>query len=268
MEDFKRTIIDFITRYAFQVLGAIIILGAGIMVARWIGRVVQAQLDRLDLEPPIRRLLVNVVQVIVMAFTLVIAMGQAGVPIAPLVAGIGVVGVGIGLGLQGVLSNAVSGLLIIFTKPFRVGEYIDLLGVNGQVTSILLFSTTLVHADRSRVVIPNRKIVGEILHNYGAIRQLDLTVGVAYDTPLKPMLATVQAILAQNARVLKDPAPVVGISALGDSSINVAIKPWVAVADCVLAQAELYQAIIEQFQAQGIQMPYPQQEVRLITKPG
>ena len=268
MDEVKRTIIDFITRYAFQVIGAIIIFGAGIVLARWVGRVFQQWLDRLDLEPPVRRLLVNVVQVIIVAFTLVIALGQAGVPIAPLVAGIGVVGVGIGLGLQGVIGNAMAGLLIIFTKPFRVGEYIDLLGVDGQVTSILLFSTTLQHADRSQVVIPNRKIIGEILHNYGSIRQLDLTVGVAYDTPLDSMLAAVREVLSRNPRVLKDPAAVIGVSTLGASSIKVSIKPWVAVPDYGPAQAELYQAIVEQFRAQRIQMPYPQQEVRLLSPAG
>src|SRR5438093_9240740 len=121
--------------------------------------------------------------------------------VTPLVASIGVAGVGIGLAMQGVLSNMVCGLAIIFLKPFRVGEYIELLGVHGQVTAIELFSTTLAHPDRSRVVIPNRKIVGEVLHNYGTIRQLDLSVGVAYQTNIKEALATLCELVAQNPRV-------------------------------------------------------------------
>src|SRR5437764_11977397 len=94
----------------------------------------------------------------------------------PVIASIGVAGVGVGLATQGVLSNVVAGLTIIFTKPFRVGEYIEILGEHGQVTAIELFSTTLLHPDRSRVVIPNRRIVGDVLHNYGPVRQLDLSV--------------------------------------------------------------------------------------------
>ena len=128
-----------------------------------------------------------------------------GVDIAPLVAGVGVIGVGIGLATQGVLANLVAGLLIIFSKPFRVGEFIDLLGESGVVQAIDLFSTKLAHADKSIVVIPNRKIVGEILHNYGVIRQLDLCIGVSYDSDLKQVERIVKDILARNAKVLKEP---------------------------------------------------------------
>src|ERR1051326_8687296 len=109
--------------------------------------------------------------------------------------------------MQGVLSNLFAGLMIIFTKPFRVGQYVELLGVQGQVEMIELFSTKLLHGDRSRVVIPNRKIIGEILHNFGAVRQLELNVGVAYDTNLQEAMAVVREILRNNPRVLKEPEP-------------------------------------------------------------
>ena len=203
--------------------------------------------------------------VLVLALTLVMVLEKVGVAIAPLIAGIGVAGVGIGLAMQGVLANIVAGLTIIFTKPFRVGEYLELVGVHGEVVSIELFSTTLTHADRSLVVIPNRKIVGEILHNYGMLRQLDLTVGVAYGTDLNVALGVVNRILAGNARVVKDPAPVVGTAALADSSINLAIKPWVKLADYVPAQAEINKAVIEHFREAGITIPFPQREVRLLN---
>ena len=154
--------------------------------------------------------------------------------------------------------------MIIFTKPFRVGEYLELLGVQGQVEMIELFSTKLIHADRSRVVIPNRKIIGEVVHNYGTIRQLDLVVGVSYDTDLNLALARVRDILKSNSRVLKDPAPALGIAMLADCSINIAVKPWTSVADFGPAQAEIYQAIVEEFRARNISIPFPQREVRLL----
>ncbi len=112
------------------------------------------------------------------------ALQNLGVELLPLIAGLGVAGAGIALATQGVLGNVVAGLSIIFSKPFRVGEYIAIAGVEGTVETISLFSTTLAHVDRSRVIVPNRKIVGEILHNYGRIRQLDVSVGVAYDTDI------------------------------------------------------------------------------------
>jgi len=158
-------------------------------------------------------------------------------------------------------------LTIIFTKPFRFGEYIEIAGVQGQVTNIELFTTTLLHADQSRIVVPNRKIVGEILHNYGHIRQLELSVGVAYGTNLNNALIIVRDVLARNARVLKEPAPAVGVTMLADSSINIALKPWTSVADYAAAQTEIYQDIIEQFRTNNVQIPFPQREVRTLNHP-
>ena len=261
----QQKLVDFLVLKGADVFGAILILCVGTLVARWVGNLVNRTLSKKEMEPPVRNLLVRVMKLVVIGFTLVLALEKLGVAIAPLVAGIGVAGVGIGLAMQGVLGNLVSGLTIIFTRPFRIGEYVELAGVNGQVTAIELFSTTLVHGDQSRVVVPNRKIVGEILHNYGKTRQLDLNVGVAYASDPNEVLAVVKEILASNPRVLKDPAPAVGIASLADSSIHIAVKPWVALADYGAAAAEINQAIIETFRAKNIEIPFPQREVRLLN---
>ena len=173
MEEIRSNVFRFLTEYGFQIIGAIIILAISALIARTVGRVTGQWLAKKHVEPPLCSLVVRVLRLLIFGLGLVLALEKCGVPIAPMVAGIGVAGVGIGLATQGVLSNVVAGLTIIFTKPFRVGEYIELAGVHGQVVTIELFSTVLLHADRSRVVIPNRKVVGEILHNYGVIRQLD-----------------------------------------------------------------------------------------------
>jgi small conductance mechanosensitive channel len=256
--------LDLLVRYGFQILGAVVILAIGAVVARWVGNITQRALDRRAMEPPVRLLMVRLVKALVLLFTVVAALDKFGFQIAPLVAGIGVAGLGIGIALQGVLSNVVAGLSIILTKPFRVGEYVAVVGVEGQVDRIELFSTTLVHPDRSRVVIPNRKIVGEILHNYGAIRQLRLVVGIAYGGDVDRVLAIIRDVLAKNPRVLKDPTPGVGIIALGDSAITVAIQPWVAVADSGDAQTEIYRAVVARFRENRIEIPFPQREVRLL----
>ena len=255
---------SFGTDYGMQVIGAIIILVIGLFIARALGNAISRWLDKQDLEPPLRILIVRVVRLLVMVFTLVMVLEKFGVPVATLVAGIGVAGVGVGLALQGVLGNLVAGLTIIFTKPFRVGEYVEIASVHGQVKMIELFSTVLTHPDTSTVVIPNRKIVGEILHNYGKIRQLDLSVGVAYGSNLAEVLPLLREIVANNPRVLKTPAPAVGIGTLSDCSINIAVKPWASVADYGAAQAEIYEAIINQFRSRKIEIPFPQREVRLL----
>jgi small conductance mechanosensitive channel len=139
--------------------------------------------------------------------------------------------------------------------------------VQGQVQSIDLFSTTLLHNDLSHVVVPNRKIVGEILHNYGKIRQLNLSVGVGYGSNLPEVLALVREVLERNPRVLKNPAPFVTVSTLGGSSIELAICPWTSVADYGAAQMEIYQSVVDQFRQRKIEIPYPQHEVRLLNQP-
>ncbi len=263
----KDKLIDFGTAYGMQVIGAVIIFVIGLFVARWLGNALARRLEKFQMEPPVRTLLVRVVRLIVMTFVLVMVLDKFGVPIVTLIAGMGVAGVGVGLAMQGVLKNLFAGLTIIFTKPFRVGEYVEIAGVYGQVQTIELFSTTLLHSDMSRVIIPNHNIVGEILHNYGKIRQLDLSVGVGYASNLAEVLAAVQEIVTQNPRVLKTPAPVIGISALGSSSIDIAIKPWTAVPDFGPAQAEIYQAVINHFRSRKIEIPFPQREVRLLNNP-
>lgn len=266
--EWKDRLIDFVIRYGFQAVGALAVLTAGVILAFLAGKFIDRRLARLSLEPPVRMLVVRILRMLILVFTLVIALGNFGVEVGPLVAGIGVVGVGAGLAMQGVLGNLVAGLTIIFTKPFRVGEHIELLGIRGDVVVIELFSTILMHPDRSRVVIPNRKIVGEILHNYGRIRQLDLSVGIAYTADVGAALAAVRDVLDANPKVLKDPAPVTGVSALGDSAVVLAVRPWVSAADYGAAQAELNLAILETFRARRIEIPFPQMDVRVTHAAG
>ncbi len=261
----QEKIVTYLIENGPKLLGALVIVVAGLLAARWVGQLVMRWLSKRDLEPPVRMLLTRLTKLLVFAFSLVIALGTMGVNMMAAVTGIGVLGVGVGLATQGVLSNLVAGLTIIFTKPFRVGEYVEMVGVQGQVEVIELFTTTLAHPDRSKVVIPNRKIVGEVLHNYGTIRQLDMSVGVAYDSNLPDAIAILRDILKQNPRVLKELTPGVGISMLADSSINIAVKPWVKVADYGAAGGEIYQAILDRFRASQIEIPYPHREIRLLN---
>jgi small conductance mechanosensitive channel len=259
-------VLDLVVRYGFQVLGAFAILAVGLLVARWVGSLTERQLLRQDMEPPMRQLLVRALRVVVLLFALVVALDKFGFQIAPLVAGIGVAGLGLGIALQGVLGNMVAGLSIILTKPFRVGEHIAVAGVHGDVTTIALAATTLTHADRSRVIIPNRKIVGEILHNFGTTRQLDLSVSVAHPGDVSVLLAGVRQVVMLNPRVLKDPSPVIGIVQVTDGGVKIAVQPWVRVSDVGVADGELYQALLEHLRARGVSGGATQlHEVRLVN---
>jgi len=260
----KSTVIDLAVKFGPKVFVAIIIIVAGIFVGNWVSKAMARGLRKFDLEPPVRDLLVRIVKILVLGMFAIMALQNLGVELLPLIAGIGVAGAGIALAMQGVLSNVVAGLTIIFTRPFRVGEYISIAGVEGKVETIHLFSTTLSHTDLSRVVIPNRKIVGEILHNYGQIRQLQVVVGVAYDTELNQALSAIQDVLQANPRVLKDPAPVIQVKMLGDYSVSISVKPWVNLTDHVAALGEINQAVLEAFRGRDIVIPFPQHDVRIL----
>ena len=260
----KSTLIDLAIRFGPKLLVAILILTVGGFVAGWIGRTAARGLNRMGLEPPVRQLLSRVARVLVFGLFIVMALQNLGVELLPLIAGLGVAGAGVALATQGVLSNMVAGLTIIFTKPYRVGEYLAVVGVEGEVEAITLFSTTLRHADRSQIVVPNRKVVGEILQNFGRIRQCEIQVGVAYQSDLSAALGIIRDLVQANERVLKDPKPVIQVVNLADSAIVIAVKPWVAVTDYGPVAGEINLSLVEELRKRDISIPYPQREIRLL----
>ncbi len=255
LEQAKSTVIDLTIKFGPKVLVAILILVAGSYVARWISAIFDRWLDKLHLEPPVRLLLARLAHLLVMGIFLIMALQNLGIDLLPLIAGLGVAGAGIALAMQGVLGNLAAGLTIIFTRPFRVGDYISIVGAEGKIEAIDLFSTTLSHMDYSVVVVPNRKIVGEILHNYGQVRQLDLSVSITRADDLGRTLAAISEVVKANSRVLEEPAPIIGVSVLADTSIRIAVKPWVKIPDYVPAGAEIQQAIVKQFGDAGVYYP-------------
>jgi small conductance mechanosensitive channel len=261
----QSTAIDLAIRFGPKVVVALLILFAGFIVGRWVGKGVKRILVKLQLDETVSLLLVRLVRLMVLGLFAIMALQNLGVELLPLIAGLGVAGAGVALAMQGVLGNLAAGLTIVFTRPFRVGEYISIVQEEGLVHEIRLFNTILTHPDHSQIVIPNRKIVGEILHNYGTLRQLDIRVGVAYDTDMTQALATVQTVLKTQARLLAEPEPVISVLTLSNASVDIAVKPWVAAADFQTATSELNQAILAAFRAQHIVIPVVQREVQLIS---
>lgn len=264
-EQARSTAVDLAVKFGPRVFAALLILAVGYFVSRWISQWVGRALGHIDMEPPVRTLIVRISRAVIWVLFLIIALQNLGIELLPLIAGLGVAGAGIALAMQGVLGNLFAGLTIVFTKPFRVGEYIEIVKEEGVVANISLFQTTLTHPDRSRVIIPNRKIVGEILHNFGNVRQLNVVVGVAYDTDMNRAITLIQEALQANARVLRDIEPLIVVSQLADSAVNIAVKPWVAVGDYGAAGSEITQAILTAFRGAGIVIPFPQREIRMLA---
>jgi small conductance mechanosensitive channel len=260
----KNTLIELAIRFGPRLLTAVLILVVGLFASGWVNRWFTQFLSHRELEPPARLLLARAAGALCMALFALLALQNLGVELLPLLAGLGVIGAGVALATQGVLGNLVAGLSIIFSKPFRVGEYIAIAGVEGVVESVTLFNTTLGHLDRSQVVVPNRKVVGEILHNYGRIRQVEVTVGVAYDSDIGAVVELIRSVLQANPRVLREPQPVVQPMQFGESAVSIAVKPWVAVQDLMVATGEIYTAVLAALRARGVVLPPPQREVRLL----
>lgn len=264
LDQIRASALDMAVRFGPKVIVAILILLAGYVVGRWVGRGLERLLVRLNLEAPVRSLLVRIAQIFVLAIFAIMALQNLGIELLPLIAGLGVAGAGIALAMQGLLGNLVAGLSIIFTRPFHVGDYISIAKEEGEVLDISLFSTTLGHADLSRVVIPNRKIVGEILHNYGQIRRLNISLGISYRADVNAALGLIADILAANPRVLKDPVPQLGVTRLAESSVSIGVRPWVNVPDYDAAISELNKTMLEVFAVRNIALALPQCEVRML----
>ena len=264
LDQAQSALITLAIQFGPRLIAALLILTLGFYVARWLASLSHGMFNRMALDPTTGQLLERGVRILILTLFLIMALQNLGVELLPLIAGLGIAGAGAALAMQGVLSNLAAGLTIIFTRPYRVDDYISIAGEEGQVETITLFNTVLSHPDLSSVIIPNRKIAGEILHNYGRIRQLDLQVGVAYGSDLKMALAGIEAVLRDNPRVLADPAALIQVANLADSAVTIAVKPWVKVPDYPSAIGEINQAILETYRAQGIVIPYPQREVRLL----
>ena len=268
LDQIRSTAIDLGMKFGPKLIVALLILYAGYLAGRWAARAATRLLERFQLDVPVRNLIERIVRVIVLGLFLIMALQNLGVELLPLIAGLGVAGAGVALAMQGVLGNLAAGLTIIFTRPFHLGDYVSIASEEGEVIDISLFNTVLGHPDLSRVVIPNRKIVGEILHNYGKIRQLGIEVGVSYDSDLPAALRTIREVLDANPRVLRDPAPAINVLRLADAQIAIGVNPWVHVPDFIPSIGELNGAILEAFRARNIVMPYPQLEVRMLQGAG
>jgi small conductance mechanosensitive channel len=264
IEQVRTTAVDLALRFGPKLLVAVVIFAIGVAVSRWAGVWLGRFLARIEMEPPVRMLVMRMGRGIVLVMFLIMALQNLGIELLPLLAGLGVIGAGVALAMQGLLSDVAAGLSIIFSKPFRVGEYISIVGEEGQVHAITVLNTALIHPDGSQVVIPNRKMVGEILHNYGRIRQLELSVGVAYDADLGVAAAAIHEVLRANPRVLPEPKPLVQPARLADSCIQLVIKMAVSTEDSFVASGEINSAIVESFRKRGIVIPFPQREIRVV----
>ncbi len=262
--DITKIVTDLLVRYSFQLMAAVAILAVGLLCARIVGRLIERWLQRTTIELHLQRLMVRAGKALVLLFTSILALDKFGIQVTALVAGISVAGVAVGFAVQGILANLAAGLSIMLSRHFRIGDYIEIGNVKGQVQSIDLTMTVLRTLEDARVIVPNRKIVGEISHNYSGERRVKLTVQVGYEEDMERALHTVREVLTENPRILKNPPPDVGITRLADSGIQITLRPWCKADEFWSVHYEVYRTLLDRFRERGITIPYPQREVRLL----
>ncbi len=256
-------IASLVETYGLPLLWAIIILIVGKIIARIISNVVAKVMTKSKLDETLVRFCKSLTYMALMAFVILAALEKMGVRTTSFAAIIAAAGLAIGLSLQGTLSNFASGVMLIVFRPFKVGDFIEGGGTTGVVEEIQIFSTKLRSACNKEIIVPNGQIISSTITNYSAkpTRRIDLIIGVGYGDDLKKVRTVLEDILAKESRVLKDPEPTIGVLELADSSVNFAVRPWVKSADYWPTLFELQEEIKLRFDAEGISIPFPQQDV-------
>lgn len=256
-------IIEFFVKYSFQVLGGIIVLVLGWIVAGYLAKWTGKLLKKKEIDVTVSKFIVASVKLMVMIFAVIVALGKFGIEIAPLIAGISVAGFGLSFALQGPLSNYAAGIVLIFTKPFKVGQIIEVAEVMGEITDMKLGRTEMKTVDGNMIVIPNKHIIGEIIHNYSTSKKLDMTVGVSYSSDMDKALEIVRKVIESEKRVSKVN---LGISEFADSSVNIYARIWCKQDQYWDVKFDLHKAIWDAFKKEGIEIPFPQRDVHLFQE--
>ena len=265
MELTSSVVLDRITLYALKLVAALLILVVGRIVAKGIRSLIRKALSKWNVDVTLVKFIATLSYFSIMAFVIVAALAQIGVQTASFVAIVGAAAFAVGLALQGSLANFASGVLIILFKPFKAGDYVEGGGVAGTVEEVSIFTTVLRSPDNRVIIVPNGKIMADNIVNYSAreIRRVDLVAGVSYSDDIDKVRKVLEIILDEDERVLKDPAPTIGVLELADSSVDFAVRPWVRSSDYWGVFFDLQEKIKKRFDAEGISIPFPQQDVHL-----
>jgi small conductance mechanosensitive channel len=265
MQQTVQLVVDLLSAWGLKLLGAIALLVLGRMAAGWARRAVRRGLERTRVEPTLIPFVSGLTYYLFLAVVVVAVLGMVGIQTASLLAVFGAAGLAVGLALQGTLSNFASGVMLLIFRPFQVGDYIEAAGVAGSVQSIGMFSIELNTPDNVRILVPNSQVYGETIKNYAAnpTRRNDITVGISYDDDIDVAIATIRSVLDVDERVLAEPETVIAVSELGDSSLNIVVRPWCKKEDYWGLRFDLIRTLKERLESAGCSIPYPQRDVHL-----
>jgi small conductance mechanosensitive channel len=268
METVSNQLTLFLTTYGLKILGAILILILG-RIAAGVGRkIVRRILRKAKAEPSIVSFVGSLTYFLILTFAVLAALAKFGIQTASLVAILGAAGFAIGFAMQGSLSNFAAGVLILVLRPFRIGDFIMGAGEAGAVKEISLFTTVLATPDNVKIMVPNGKLFGDVIKNVTAFdtRRVDLVIGIGYSSNIQKAWDVMTGLIKEDTRILSDPAPQIAVAELADSSVNFVVRPWVKKGDYWGVKFDLTRKIKEAFDENGIEIPFPQRTVHMISQ--
>lgn len=263
-----RTITDLVATWGLKVLGALVLLIVGRTVARWARRQVRRALERSRMDETLVPFVASLTYYLLLAFVVIAVLGMVGIQTASIIAVLGAAGLAVGLALQGTLANFAAGVMLLVFRPFGKGDVVDVGGVKAKVDAVGIFMTTLTSFDNVAVTLPNSKVWGEKIENYSAndTRRNDMVIGISYDDDIGTAMDVVRRVVSADDRVLADPAPTIAVGELGDSSVNILVRPWCNRDDYWALRWDLTRRLKEELEAAGCSIPYPQRDVHLFQQ--
>ena len=268
MENVSDQIMVFISTYGLKVLGAIIILIVGWLAASLGRNLSKKGLERKNVDPSIVSFFSSLTHIIILVVFVLAAMSKFGIETTSFVAIMGAAGFALGFALQGSLANFAAGILILVLKPYRVGDIIDSAGVLGKVMEVQLFTTIISTPDNIKIMVPNGMIFGSVIKNISAYdtRRVDMMIGISYNSNISKACEVMMSIMKADSRILIDPEPQIVVAELADSSVNLAVRPWVNKDDYWNVKFELTRKFKEALDENNIEIPFPQRVVHMVSE--
>ncbi len=267
MENIVEKIWELLTIYGLKVIAAIAVLIMGRWIAKGLTGFTEKLMNKSQVDPTIVSFVANMTYIALLVFVVLAALGQLGIQTTSFIAVIGAAGLAVGLALQGSLSNFAAGFLMIIFRPFKVGDFIEGAGVAGTVEKIQIFTTQLKTPDNKTIIIPNAKLSGDNIVNFSVkgTRRVDFVFGIGYDDDIDKARKIITDVIENDARVLKDPPPIIAVMELADSSVNFVVRPWVKVPDYWDLWFDVTETVKKRFDAEGISIPFPQRDVHVYS---
>ncbi len=251
-----------------RLLAALLIYVIGRWIAKALARWVATAITKANIDATLSRFLSNILYMVLIVFVVLTALSALGVNTTNFLAILGAAGLAVGLALKDSLSNFAAGVMLVFFRPFKVGDYIEAAGISGTVVSIKIFNTILKTSDNRVITVPNALIYADTITNFSAEdkRRIDLVIGIGYDDDIARAKALIQGVLGQDDRILDQPPPAMLVVELGESSVDIAVRPWVNSADYSQVRSDLLEHIKRALESAGLSIPYPQRDLHIVTQ--